>query len=78
MGVLSDTKEKKYASDNAQLMAEWNWERNADKDPSQLAIGSNKKAWWLCQKRHEWQAIICNRNRGTGCPECAKAKRKKP
>ena len=36
---------------------------------------SNKKAWWKCIKGHEWQAIIGNRNRGNGCPQCAKEKR---
>lgn len=35
---------KKYLIDNAELMAEWNWERNTDFDPSQLTIGSNRKA----------------------------------
>ena len=77
---MSEKKEKKYLIDNPTLIAEWNWEKNNDLglDPKTLTLGSNKKAWWLCQKGHEWQAIICNRNRGTSCPECAKAKRKKP
>ena len=32
---MAEKKEKQYVSDNAQLMAEWNWERNADIAPSQ-------------------------------------------
>ena len=63
--------EKKYIVDNAELMAEWNWERNADITPSQLTLGSNKKVWWKCSKGHEWQAIISNRNQGRGCPYCS-------
>ncbi len=63
--------EKKYVIDNAELMAEWNWERNTDFDPSQLTLGSNKKAWWKCQKGHEWQASINSRNNGIGCPYCS-------
>ncbi|MCH5316307.1 MAG: zinc-ribbon domain-containing protein, partial [Eubacterium sp.] len=50
--------EKKYVTDNAELMAEWNWERNTDVTPSQLTIGSHKKVWWKCNKGHEWQATI--------------------
>jgi len=68
---LAETKEKKYVSDNAQLMAEWNWERNTDVSPSQLTLGSNKKVWWKCKKGHEWQARIYSRNIGSGCPYCS-------
>ena len=32
---------------------------------------SNKKVWWICNKGHEWQSTIANRNNGNGCPYCA-------
>jgi len=69
---MADGKEKKYVSDNAQLMEEWNFEKNNDLGlfPNKLACGSNKKAWWQCNKGHEWQAVIANRNKGIGCPVC--------
>lgn len=70
MSIVAENKEKRYVSDNARLMAEWNWDRNTDFDPSQLTLGSNKKVWWKCGKGHEWQAIIANRNKGRGCPYC--------
>ena len=63
--------EKKYVIDNAELMAEWNWEKNIDADPKQLTVGSHKKVWWKCNKGHEWQAIIKDRNSGKGCPYCS-------
>ena len=63
--------EKKYIIDNAELMAEWNWERNKDITPSQLTLGSGKKVWWTCDKGHEWQAPVNNRNKGRGCPYCS-------
>ena len=63
--------EKKYLIDNAELMAEWDWERNTDFDPSKLTLGSHKKAWWKCKKSHEWQATIKDRNNGRGCPYCS-------
>ena len=71
MGVMAEKKEKQYVSDNAQLMTEWNWERNIDIDPSHIALGSDKKVWWRCGKGHEWQATIDNRNKGRNCPYCS-------
>ena len=70
---MEEKKEKKYLSDNAQLMAEWNWERNNEPqlDPRILTIGSSKKAWWKCNKGHEWQARIDHVNKGHGCPYCS-------
>ena len=65
--------EKKYIIDNAELMAEWNWEKNNEFgfDPKTLTLGSHTKAWWKCSKGHEWQASINNRNKGNGCPYCS-------
>ena len=68
---MVEKKEKHNIIENAQLMSEWNWERNTDFDPSQLTLGSNKKVWWKCQKGHEWQATIGSRNGGRGCPCCS-------
>ena len=63
--------EKKCLIDNAELMAEWNWERNTDFDPSQLTLGSNRKVWWKCVKGHEWQTTIAHRSNGQKCPYCS-------
>lgn len=65
--------EKHYISENARLMAEWNWEKNDELnfDPKTLTLGSNKKVWWKCQRGHEWQASISHRNNGMHCPYCA-------
>ncbi len=70
---MAEKKEKHYVSDNAQLMAEWNWEKNNELnfDPKILTVGSEKKVWWKCGKGHEWQAMISNKNKGHGCPYCA-------
>ena len=71
MSIVAEKKEKRYVSDNAQLMAEWNWERNTDVTPSQLTLGSGQKVWWKCNKGHEWKAMIYDRNNRKGCPYCA-------
>ena len=65
--------EKKYIIDNAELMAEWNWEKNNELgfDPETLTLGSHKNVWWKCGYGHEWQATISNRTIGRGCPYCA-------
>ena len=68
---MAEKKEKQYVSDNAQLMAEWNWERNADIAPSQLTLGSGKKVWWKCGKGHEWEAACYSRIAGNQCPICS-------
>ena len=70
---MSEKKEKKYIIDNPVLMAEWNWKKNNELglDPKTLTVGSNKKAWWKCNKGHEWQATIKDKNNGHGCPYCS-------
>lgn len=42
---MVEKKEKRYVSDSAQLLAEWNWEKNLELkfDPSLLTVGSEKK-----------------------------------
>ena len=69
---MAEKKEKRYVSDNAQLMAEWNWEKNNELNfqLETLTLGSNKRVWWMCSKGHEWQATIYSRNTGCRCPYC--------
>ena len=51
------------------LMKEWDYAKNQGIDPTTLTYGSNIKVWWKCSKcGHEWQTKICERVRGTGCP----------
>ena len=70
---MADKKAKKYVSDNAQLMAEWDWDKNTvlGFDPYKLTYGSKKRAHWKCKHGHEWPAIIYNRSKGKGCKKCA-------
>ena len=66
-------KEKHYIIESAQLMAEWDWEKNnsLNLDPKLILHGSTKKAWWKCSKGHEWQAPVERRSQGKGCPYCS-------
>ena len=56
---------------NPILAKEWNYDKNIGLTPSDVTPNSNKKVWWICSKGHEWEAPICNRNKGVGCPYCA-------
>jgi Probable Zinc-ribbon domain/Protein of unknown function (DUF559) len=63
---------------NPALAAEWHPTRNGTATPELTAPGSKRYAWWLCPKcQHVWQARIYSRNRGHGCPACARRARGK-
>ena len=70
---MAESKEKKYVSDNVQLMAEWNWDKNNELGlyPHKLTIGSERKVWWKCKNRHEWDAVCYSRAAGNQCPICS-------
>lgn len=54
------------------LVPEWNTDRNEGILPNNVKACSVKKAWWICSKGHEWQAVIRERVRGKKCPICSK------
>ena len=58
------------ATVNPRVAAEWHPTKNGNKTPKDYTAGSNKKVWWMCQKGHEWQAVICSRNTCNNCPYC--------
>lgn len=62
---------------NPALAKEWYYKKNGDLKPEHFTANSGKKVWWVCEKGHEWQAKIADRNKGRGCPVCAKEKRKR-
>jgi len=63
------------------LAGEWDYMRNT-KSPSELTLGSNCKAWWVCSYNSEhppWQAVVTARAlTGHGCPACIIKNRFKP
>ena len=62
------------ASQNPVLAAQWDTERNGTLTPQQVTLTSNRKAWWICEKGHSFQAVIASRANGTGCPYCTNRK----
>lgn len=62
-----------FASACPNLLKDWDFNKNTEVSPYCVTKGSGKKAWWICSKcGYEWQAVIGNRAKGAGCPECKK------
>lgn len=38
---------------------------------TEVTVWSNKKLLWVCNKGHEWAAMVYNRSNGYGCPYCS-------
>ena len=58
-----------------EFLSEWDYKKNNELGiyPDKLYFNSEKKVWWKCNIcGHEWITNLYSRNRGTGCPECAK------
>jgi very-short-patch-repair endonuclease len=61
-----------------EIAKQWHPTKNGDLTPEMVSLFSNKKVWWLCEKKcsegclHEWEAIINNRckEKSSGCPFC--------
>ena len=71
---MAEKKEKRYVSDNAQLMAEWDWEKNNEFgfDPHKITLGSDKRVFWKCKNGHSWQTSVRPRViENTKCPYCS-------
>lgn len=57
---------------NPKLAKEWHPIKNGNLTAEDVMPGSGKKVWWICEKGHEWEAKINNRNNGNGCPYCSR------
>jgi len=53
-----------------EIAEEWNYSKNKGILPEHMTVNANQKVWWVCQKGHEYQATVANRNYGKGCPYC--------
>lgn len=59
------------ATTRPDLAKNWNYEKNGDLKPSDIAAGSNRKVWWKCEKGHEWKTMP---NCCGFCPYCINQK----
>ena len=59
-----------------EIARQWHPTKNRDLTPDKVTPGSRKKAWWVCDKGHEWLTVINYRTgKSTGCPYCAGKKK---
>ena len=65
-------KSNSLAVANPELAKEWHPIKNGNLTSFDVINGGNTKHWWICSGNinHEWQASICRRNQGFGCPKC--------
>jgi rubrerythrin len=71
--------EGSLADNNAHLAEDWHPRKNGDLLPNDVVRSSGKRVWWLCKVcGHEWEATVNSRDRGNGCPQCAKKKQVNP
>jgi len=59
---------------NPNLAKEWHPTKNGSLTPHDVAPGSDKKVWWVCDKNHEWKTRVSVRSIGAGCPYCTNRK----
>jgi len=61
------------------LIDEWDYEKNPPEiDPYYLGAKGGIIYWWLCSEcNHSWDAVIKDRTKGSGCPNCHEEKRAK-
>lgn len=71
-GLLPIEGETDLLTTNPELISEWNYEKNTLLTPNMVKAGSSDKVWWVCDKGHEWQAVISSRTvNESGCPFCS-------
>ena len=56
------------------IAAQWHYTLNNALTPNDVTCGSDKKVWWVCERRHEWKARVNSRVGGNGCRLCNKRK----
>lgn len=65
-------KENCLAYVKPELVAEWHPTKNGAITPYDVTSGSGRRVWWVCCKKHEWEARVDHRSKGVGCPYCSR------
>ena len=68
---MKNSKYPALAKSNLELVKEWHPTKNGSLLPADVSQKSGKTVWWICEKGHEWQAKVCTRTNGHGCPYCS-------
>lgn len=66
------TGENDLAHLQPEIAAQWDKRKNGRLKPSDVAVSSNRPAWWRCELGHSYRATVSSRTqRKIGCPYCA-------
>ena len=60
---------KKLLKDNLEIMRYWDYNKNDNSILEKVSTGSNKNAWWICDKNHSYSQSIHSKTKGIGCPK---------
>ena len=69
--ISADKKKKPCYTPDARVKQFWHPQKNLDRVPEQYVPVSKSKAWFLCDKEHEWYGSIYLVAKN-GCPHCLK------
>ena len=71
------TKENRLDLNYPDLLEEWDYDKNIDIVPSEIAFNSNREVHWKCKNNHEWVQGVSNRTgtryknkAASKCPYC--------
>ena len=56
---------------NPEIAKQWDYDKNNGVTPETIAIRSNKKVWWKCERGHSFEVSPDHRARGQNCPYCS-------
>ena len=74
---LYASEDNNLLQNNPELCKEWDYNKNT-KLPSEYTPKTPQKVWWICGVcNYNWDASICHRNNGSGCPQCNESKGEK-
>ena len=59
------------ATTHPEIAKEWHPTKNGELKPTDVVAGKKRAVWWVCDKGHEYKAMVCRRTKGNGCPICA-------
>lgn len=63
------------ATTRPDLLSVWDFDKNGDIKPENVAQFANIKVWWKCEKGHNYQQRIASKTgQNQGCPYCTGAK----
>ncbi|MED4476190.1 zinc-ribbon domain-containing protein [Oceanobacillus caeni] len=69
--IPCDGDPEKQLKDYLVFLNEWDYEKNSHLNIETLLCKSEEKAWWKCEKGHEWYRQISQRTkRFKDCPRC--------